>query len=74
MSMSGFMKKHSDLMLGFIALIFLAIIVWYVGWGVQAFTADIQKAFSLSSNASSSTLFDLQGAAALDLRGLAKSP
>ncbi len=68
--MPNFLKHHSDFFLGFLALLFLGLIVWYVGWGVQAFTAEAEKAFSLQGAGAGDISFDIQGAAKLDLRGL----
>ena len=59
-------------MLGLLAFVFLGIVIWYVGWGVQAFTVEIEKAFLIQGNGAAGAAFDLPGAAKLDLRGLLK--
>jgi hypothetical protein len=70
--MASFLKKYSNAALNFLTILFLAVIVGYVAWAVDIFTAEARFAFALPQNPAPAVSFDFKGASALDLRGLTK--
>ena len=70
--MTTFFRKHSNIALNFLVVVFLAIIVGYVVWAVDVFTTQAGVAFSLPVTSAPTVSFDLKNAATLDLRGLTK--
>jgi len=67
-----FFKKHSELALTGLTVLFLAIIVAYFVWGITVLVIDLNRALGRGTVPPPPVSFDLKGAAALDLKGLVK--
>ena len=69
--MNAFFKKHADIVLNILAAVFMAIIFAYAFWAVSTFTQAAARAFMIPEGSQGVPQFDLPGAAALNLHGIA---
>jgi len=71
MAFINFLKKYQDLVLGFFAVIFLAVIIWLFLWGTRSVVVEVNKAVSLVRADKDAAQFNLDGARKiLQARGL----
>ena len=69
--LSKIFKAHPELVLIGLAVLLLAILVTSFAWGVTSLVVVLNKAIgSGDKSGAGSATFDLEGAAALDLKGL----
>jgi hypothetical protein len=69
--MKKFLRNHPDIVLIILAVFFLGAILAYFTWGIGDVIVAVNMALKPAPE-NQSTGFNLQGAAALDLHGLAQ--
>ena len=65
--MKKFLKSHQDFVLGFFAVVFVSVVVWYFVWGISFLAGILQTALSPSLEQTESATFDLEGARRLGI-------
>jgi hypothetical protein len=65
-----FFKQHVQQTLAAVALVFLGIIAAYYVWGIATISLAVSQVTDSASHAGATTLFDLEKAEDLNLRGL----
>jgi hypothetical protein len=68
--MPTFFKKYSNLILSLLTVLFLAAIMAFAAYAGNALANEVQGAFGPPAVTYHPASFNLQGATALDLRGL----
>ena len=70
---SKIFKKHPEFVLIFLAIIFVVIIVGSFAWGIFVLVKNLNNSIEIGNESSSTvTSYNIQGASALDLKGLVK--
>ena len=72
MTMKKIFRKYPETVLIVLAAIFLGTVVAYFVWGAGAVAGDVNNALNANITTSPYAGFDLNGARALNLRGLVK--
>ncbi|MGC9599062.1 MAG: hypothetical protein ABSE18_01620 [Minisyncoccia bacterium] len=70
--MKAFFRRYPEITLAVFAIVFLAIIVAYFIWGIGDVVAGVNRAVQANVPVGANTSFNLEGAEALHLPGLAK--
>lgn len=70
--MKTFLRHHPEVLLIFLAAIFLAVIISYYVWGVGQMVTQVNTAVNTNGTSGGDVTFDLVTARSLDLRGLVK--
>lgn len=70
--MNKFIKYQYELILGTVAIVLLAALVWIFIWGIGFLAEDIGRAITSGNDQKAGINFDLQGAKQLNLKGLAQ--
>jgi len=69
--MKEFFKRHPDLLLGLLALVFAAILAGAAAWSIIIVIGNLNKAVRPDDSAEiQAATFDLETARSLDLKGL----
>ncbi len=68
--MDKFFKKHPDLILVSLTVIFLGLLVGYYFWGIGILVQHLNRAINTSQGGSTAVGFDMAGAKSLNLKGL----
>lgn len=72
MIMKKILRKYPEAILTVLALVFLGIIFSYFSWGIGDALGTVNNALNPEIGLGQNIGFDVAGAQALDLRGLAK--
>jgi len=67
--MYNFFKKHPEVVLVGLAILFLGVLAGAFGWGIGNLIVDLNQAINVDAEAGGAAVFDIKGAAGLDLRG-----
>jgi hypothetical protein len=70
--MKKFFKNHPEFILAAVAIALSAILLVYFFWGISVLIADLNKSIGVANLNQKVTTFDLEGAKALNLKGLVK--
>ena len=65
-----FVRVHADWLLGLFALGLIALIVWFLVWGITSLAQDLGTALGSPEPPNAEAGFNLQSASQLDFRGL----
>ena len=68
--MRSLFKKYPDFVIIGFAILLLTILAIYFFWPLQTIVVNLNKAVGFSQENNTNTGFDLEGAKALDLKGL----
>jgi len=68
--MKKLFKNHPELILTAVAVVLSAILVVYFFWGISVLITDLNKSISVVNLNQKIIVFDLEGAKALNLKGL----
>jgi hypothetical protein len=67
--MDNFFKKHPDLVLIGLAVVFVAILIVYFFWGITTLIVELNKGVNPGKINQSAVTFNLEDAAKLNLKG-----
>jgi len=71
--MKKFFKSHHEIVLVGLTVLFLAVLIVYFFWGITTLILNLNKALTMGGEKQSEKIeFDIKGAEALDLKGLAQ--
>ena len=68
--MKNILRKHPDVIIAVLAAVFAGAVIYAYAWGIGSVAEAVYRAVSAPVGGGSNVGFDLQGARALDLRGL----
>lgn len=68
--MKHFLRNHTNTILVFLAIVFLAVIVGYFTWGIGYVVTEVNQANTGKASAAAVPGFNLNAAAALNYRGV----
>lgn len=69
--MRHFLRNHTNTILVFLAVVFLAVIVGYFTWGIGYAVTEVNEANTGKASAAAVPGFNLNAAAAINYRGVA---
>jgi hypothetical protein len=68
--MRSFLRTHTNIVLVSLAILFLSLIIAYFSWGIGYIVQELNRVDAARVPSSTPPSFNLQGAAALDYRGI----
>ena len=68
----GIFRKYPEIILAALAIFFIALLLSVFSWGIGNVVGSVNRAVNATGTGSGDIGFDLQGAKALNLRGLVK--